>query len=121
MNAATEGRADPDSRARTHLANERTFLAWLRTGLAMLALGFAASEFLPAPVPGELDVAAVISVVLVIGGLGLALFGGWRYFAGRDAIDRQAYRPASGMVIASVALTAVVGLLVLLFVAVYHG
>ncbi|MGI8703686.1 MAG: DUF202 domain-containing protein [Candidatus Limnocylindrales bacterium] len=24
-------RADPETRARTHLANERTFLAWFRT------------------------------------------------------------------------------------------
>ena len=26
------GRVDPDSRARTHLASERTSLAWLRPG-----------------------------------------------------------------------------------------
>lgn len=112
--------ADPDSRARTHLANERTFLAWLRTGLAMLALGFAASEFLPEPGPRELDLAAVMSVVLVIGGLGMAGFGGWRYMKAKTAIDAGAYQPASGMVIWSVGLTAVVGVLVLLFVAVYH-
>jgi uncharacterized membrane protein YidH (DUF202 family) len=29
----TDGAADPHSRARTHLANERTFPVWLRTAL----------------------------------------------------------------------------------------
>ena len=39
--------ADHDSRARTHLANERTFLAWLRPGLSLVAVGLAAAGFLP--------------------------------------------------------------------------
>lgn len=29
-----------ESRARIHLANERTFLAWLRTGIALIDLGW---------------------------------------------------------------------------------
>ena len=37
---------DPDTRARTHLANERTFLAWFRTGVTLVALGIAAAELL---------------------------------------------------------------------------
>lgn len=31
--------------ARDHLANERTFLAWIRTGFALIAIGLAFSEF----------------------------------------------------------------------------
>lgn len=34
-----------ESRARDHLANERTFLAWLRTGVALIALGFVVARF----------------------------------------------------------------------------
>jgi putative membrane protein len=114
------GRADPDSRARTHLANERTFLAWLRTGLAMLALGFAASEFLPQPGPSEIDLAAVMSIVLVLGGLGMAGVGGLRYTRATKQIDAGRYQPSSGMVLWSVGLTGIVGILVLIFVVVYH-
>ena len=44
----TGGRTDPDSRARTHLASERTFLAWLRTGLGLNVLGLAAAQFIEA-------------------------------------------------------------------------
>jgi len=39
----------PDSlnpnRARDHLANERTFLAWVRTGVATIVFGFAIGRF----------------------------------------------------------------------------
>jgi len=41
-----EQRTELESRARTHLANERTFLAWLRTGIALISLGLAAAQFL---------------------------------------------------------------------------
>lgn len=33
------------SRARDHLANERTFLAWVRTGAAIVVFGFAIGRF----------------------------------------------------------------------------
>jgi len=37
--------ADKPDRARDHLANERTFLAWVRTGIAMVVFGFAIGRF----------------------------------------------------------------------------
>ena len=33
------------NRARDHLANERTFLAWVRTGIATIIFGFAIGRF----------------------------------------------------------------------------
>src|SRR5580658_10966631 len=33
------------NRARDHLANERTFLAWVRTGIAIVVFGFAIGRF----------------------------------------------------------------------------
>lgn len=36
--------ANPN-RARDHLANERTFLAWVRTGVAIVVFGFAIGRF----------------------------------------------------------------------------
>jgi uncharacterized membrane protein YidH (DUF202 family) len=41
-----------ESRARTHLANERTFLAWLRTGISLIGLGLAAAKFLDIVIRG---------------------------------------------------------------------
>ena len=37
--------ADPQTRTRDLLANERTFLAWARTGAALMGLGVAIAKF----------------------------------------------------------------------------
>lgn len=37
----------PDAGRRTHLAEERTFLAWLRSGLAAIAVSLAVGRLLP--------------------------------------------------------------------------
>lgn len=36
-----------DATRRTHLANERTYLAWLRSGLTAVAVGLGIAKFLP--------------------------------------------------------------------------
>ncbi len=85
--------ADSDSRARTHLANERTFLAWLRTGLSLLAVGLAAARFLPlALVPG-FPYVTMFAVLLVICGTALVIYGAVRYVQAHDDIDRGNYDP----------------------------
>ena len=53
---------------RTHLANERTLLAWWRTGLAAFAVAIAIGRLAPA----LLDVSATPYIVL---GIGYALLG----------------------------------------------
>lgn len=35
----------PSSRARDHMANERTFLAWIRTCIGIMAFGFVVEKF----------------------------------------------------------------------------
>lgn len=41
----TEARESSANLARDHLANERTFLAWVRTGAAIVVFGFAIGRF----------------------------------------------------------------------------
>ncbi len=41
-----------DATRRTHLANERTYLAWWRTGLAALAVSLGAGKLVPPLTPG---------------------------------------------------------------------
>ncbi|MFN2400002.1 MAG: YidH family protein [Gemmatimonadaceae bacterium] len=57
---------------RTHLANERTFAAWLRTGLSVAAAGIAVSHFLP-----RTD--HTLGAIFVIAGVSLIIFGAWRF------------------------------------------
>ncbi len=44
----SEPQENSGSRARDHLANERTYLAWIRTALAVVTIGIAFHEFVPA-------------------------------------------------------------------------
>jgi len=60
------------ARIRDHLANVRTFLAWLRAGLVLLAMGFAVAKFqvidsLPSRYLGVLAAAAGWLVILIAG------------------------------------------------------
>jgi len=57
------------SRARDHLANERTYLAWIRTSLAVVTIGIVIAEVLP---PGE---RLPIHLPLILLGFGVALMG----------------------------------------------
>ena len=63
------GHADPDSRARTHLANERTFLAWIRTSLGFLAGGaaIAAVSTIVGQMSLELKLASLLLLAALVG------------------------------------------------------
>lgn len=66
---------------RDHLANERTFLAYVRTSLAMIGFGFVISRLDPRAI-----VSLISGVLMVIGGIAMAVFGAYRYVAERRAL-----------------------------------
>jgi len=87
-----EGSA-PHPDYRFSLANERTLLAWLRTGLALVAGGVAMTQFVPElgfPTGGPL-----VSVGLLLTGLGTALAGYRRYVRNERAIAADEPLPTS--------------------------
>jgi putative membrane protein len=106
---------------RFSLANERTLLAWLRTALALIAGGVAMTQFVP-----ELGFPAggpIVSVALLLGGLGTALAGHRRYLRNEAAIAADEPLPvssAAGWVTGLVAALVVV-LLVLVLLEVTRG
>ncbi len=69
----------PRGKIRTHLANERTFLAWSRTGFTAIALGLAAAQLLDRHVVYGVALDKLLAASLVIFGLTLVLVGRWRY------------------------------------------
>jgi putative membrane protein len=85
---AVPPRVDLDSRARTLLANERTFLAWLRTGLSLVAAGLAVANFLPVGIIPGLPYVRLYSVLLVLSGTALVLMGGARARHASRRIDQ---------------------------------
>lgn len=108
--------ADPDSRARTHLANERTFLAWLRTGLSLVALGLAAAQFLERDLVPGLPVTTIFSIFLIVAGVTLTLLGGVHYLHARDEIEAGHFLPSTRAVILAISAALVSGLLALVLV-----
>lgn len=107
---------DADSRARTHLANERTFLAWLRTGLSLVALGIAVASFLEPGRDDGLGMPFVLGVVLAASGTTLVAAGGRRFIRARDQIEAGTYRPDAPAVVLSVFLVAVAGMASLAYI-----
>jgi putative membrane protein len=78
-----------EHRAQEHLANERTFLAWVRTNIALISLGFVLARLGPWLNDGAtkrlLNRASPIGIGLVSFGALLTLLAAWRY----DAVNRQ--------------------------------
>ncbi|MGB9205219.1 MAG: DUF202 domain-containing protein [Terriglobales bacterium] len=110
---------DNPNRARDHLANERTFLAWLRTGVATIVFGFAVGRFSialqeilqfegkAAPTPG---LTAWLGMVAIVAGVLAILAGHMRYHQTRDQIDRGTFEPPSLTIDVSALLLAAFGL-----------
>src|SRR5438067_66132 len=80
----------PEHRAQEHLANERTFLAWIRTTIALISLGFVLARAGPLFASGAK--ANAMNARLSPLGIGLAIFGAlmtglaaWRY----DVVNRE--------------------------------
>src|SRR5438128_8610674 len=95
--------ANNSTRARDHLANERTFLAWVRTGVAIVVFGFAIGRFAIAirqlmQLEGKLPRTAGLSVwfgtVSIVGGVLLTIAGLIRYRKTRDQLESGTFRPA---------------------------
>lgn len=70
--------------ARDHLANERTYLAWLRTGFGTAALGLGVAKLLGEPGDWKPIVAGVLFVAL---GIVMLMYGTLRYFRIVRALD----------------------------------
>ena len=105
-----------DTRTRTHLASERTFLAWLRTGITAIALGLAAARFLAVEIqPSDLLVTA-LAYLLIVGGIGLTVAGAWRYVHNCQRIETGQFRPSPRLVGAAAGLVVITGILAIGFV-----
>jgi putative membrane protein len=111
--------SDSSNRARDHLANERTFLAWVRTGVAIIVFGFAIGRFAIAmrqflQIQGRGSRTAGPSVwfgtIAIIAGVLLTLAGLIRYRRTRDQLESGRFEPARFIVDVVAIITALFGL-----------
>jgi len=99
MKAPLEPASNPNL-LRDHLANERTFLAWMRTAITVVALGFVVAKFgiLLREIGGAhihpltVRAGAVVGVTLVLGGLLTAVLAALKFLQIRRDIERSVVR-----------------------------
>ncbi len=91
---------------RVHMANERTFLAWIRTSVAVMAFGFVVEKFslfvkqmafylgreTVAPKAGY---SSIIGILLVGLGVLMGVLAFFRYKSVERQIDEDSYRPSA--------------------------
>ena len=117
MNQEEHGqRPDLESRARTHLANERTFLAWLRTGIALIGLGLAAAQFLAREVLPGLPLIRGMSIIMVVTGILMAVDGARRYVRHSKQIEAGAFRVTTRSAEVVAGLVVLLGLMAIVFI-----
>jgi putative membrane protein len=107
------------NRASDHLANERTFLAWVRTGVAIVVFGFAIGRFAIAirqfmQLQGRVSSGEGLSVwfgtIAIVAGVLLTLAGLLRYRRTRRQLESGSFEPAGFMIDLVAILVALFGL-----------
>jgi putative membrane protein len=108
-----------------HLANERTFLAWIRTGLATITFGFVVERFglvlrelkLTSSILlfGSVPFSAAVGIALTFLGVGVIIVALLNFLHTRTAIDAEAFRPATWFAVLLTVLASVIGLLLAVY------
>jgi putative membrane protein len=98
-----------DKKATEHLANERTFLAWVRTSVAIMSLGFVVAKFglwlrelashLSSAASQGSGWSGPMGLGMIAFGGALALLAGWRFRVVNRQIDAGKVSIDGGMVL----------------------
>jgi inner membrane protein YidH len=87
-----EGSEPPDDATRrTHLANERTYLAWWRTGLTSLAVALAVGRIVPELAGGDAWPYATLGAGYAVLGIVLIAYGSRRQREVEQAVATASY------------------------------
>lgn len=102
-----------------HLANERTFLAWIRTAIAVMTLGVAINRFalflmeIHQIVPEVRDLAnrhvEKLGVGLVLLGIVMLVGATLHYLHVGKTIDDESYRPSSRIMVGTAIVIGLMG------------
>jgi putative membrane protein len=110
-----------------HLANERTYLAWIRTSLALTGFGFAVAKFgtwlreLSGQSIGAAEAArsgrsTTTGVIMIIAGGALAVLATWRHRAVGRQIETGTVKPAGATMLIVTAIVVMITIAVLYLV-----
>ena len=98
---ATQALGDAESSYRTHLAAERTWLAWWRTALAAAAAGLAVGRLLPEVTAGTTWPYVVLGSGYAVVAVALMLAGGFRQARVRAALREGSFHELDDRLLAA--------------------
>lgn len=93
-----------------HMANERTFLAWIRTSIGIMAFGFVVEKFAlfirkisylfapshaPEPVPDAAGYSSIFGIILVALGALMGVLSFIHYKKVERGIEQETYQPST--------------------------
>lgn len=105
-----------EAKRRTHLANERTFAAWIRTALALIALGVGIAGYFHLAGDSRVQMFVALGVSFVVGGALMAALATYAYRKGYASIERGEYGSSAGLTLLLGAIPILLGLLALLLI-----
>ncbi len=122
----------PDAKVRNrrvHMANERTFLAWVRTSISVMAFGFVVERFslfvrqmaayMGKTAPPRPSYSAVIGIILVGIGVLMGLLAFIRFRIVERQIDKDTYAPSPVLYILLTLAVLAIGFFLVLYL--YHS
>lgn len=106
-------------RVTDHLANERTFLAWVRTAISVIAFGFVVERFglllreLGSKTPLFLSthISSVVGVTLTVLGVVIMIVALSNFLQVRHSIDEEHFHPSALYAIVLTVLVSIIGLI----------
>ena len=108
-----------DERVRDHLANERTYLAWLRSGVATMGFGVVIAKFnMALSTPGSPEVgdavkASHLGMAFALAGVATIVMSLVMFLENRKQIRNRNYQSRIGLVLTLTATTTALGVMVL--------
>lgn len=110
---------------RVHLANERTFLAWIRTSLGIMAFGFIIEKFLISPLQDKaLDLQQTgercnclryFGLFLIFLGAAAAILSTYRFLKTEKEISEDTFRPSVAPDVLLALLLGSIGVLMVMY------
>ncbi|CDH59993.1 hypothetical protein RO3G_14150 [Lichtheimia corymbifera JMRC:FSU:9682] len=102
--------------ARDHLANERTFLAWLRTSLAMVTVGVAITQLYSMNPQGNVTAGRAIGATFVMLSVAFLYLANVRYFHSQLALIKDQFPASRGAIMfgSSAALASLIAMFVVI-------
>ncbi len=111
---------EPNGKAGEHLANERTFLAWIRTSISIIVFGFVVAKFgitlrqflrLQNQPGHNSTLSLAIGIGFMVMGVFMALVAMIRYRLTLRRLETNQFQPARGIIVFLGLLTAIFGLI----------